>query len=164
MVLLAWRDRDCTWRARSGQNLWFSQWREEVPPEPLAEFSPAHARDAAPRGRGKTCYQIQSNYQVRREDDSVPISQWGKISFNTWGTRVWSQKISKNLEVRVPFVAQQLMNLTRIHEDEGPVPGLAQRVKDLTLPWAVVWVADAAQVWLCCSCGVGQPLKLWFAP
>ena len=42
----------------------------------------------------------------------------------------------------ISLVAQQLMNLTRIHEDVDLIHGLSQRVKDLALEWAVVWVAD----------------------
>ena len=38
----------------------------------------------------------------------------------------------------VPTVAQQVMNPTSIHEDSGLIPGLAQQVKDLVLPWSVV--------------------------
>ena len=41
---------------------------------------------------------------------------------------------TKKVKVGVPFVAQQLTNPTRIHEDEGSLPGFAQWVKDLVLP------------------------------
>ena len=60
----------------------------------------------------------------------------------------------------VPIVAQWLTNPTRNHEVAGSVPGLAQWVGDLPLPWAVVKVADAAQIWCCCGSGVGQQLQL----
>ena len=42
----------------------------------------------------------------------------------------------------VPFVAQRLINPTRIHKDAGLIPGLARWVKDPT--WLWLWCRPAA--------------------
>ena len=39
--------------------------------------------------------------------------------------------------LQVPIVPQQVANLSRIYEDSGLIPGLAQWVKDLALPQTV---------------------------
>ena len=48
------------------------------------------------------------------------------------------ERYSMSLIRGVPVVAQWLTNLTGNHEVVGFIPGLAQWVKDLALPLAVV--------------------------
>ena len=66
--------------------------------------------------------------------------------------------------LRVPIVAQQVKNLTSIHEDVCSIPGLTQWVKNQALPQAEAQVTDVAQIWCGCGCGCGQQLQLRFNP
>ena len=57
-------------------------------------------------------------------------------------------------------MAQWLTNSIGNHGVAGSIPGLAQWVGDLELPWAVVWFTDTAQIPRCCGSGAGRRLRL----
>ena len=97
------------------------------------------------RGTTDTLRTILSPY-----NQSVFHFQYG-IQWLTWAIQNF---------IGVPVVAQWLMNLTGNHEVVGLIPGLAQWVKVLALPWAVVGVADMARIPCCCGSGVGRQQQL----
>ena len=45
---------------------------------------------------------------------------------NYYGSFIYFCQEIRNISVGVPFMAQQLMNLTSIREDVSSIPGLAQ--------------------------------------
>ena len=57
--------------------------------------------------------------------------------------------MNNNPSLGIPIVAQQVKNLTSIHEDVGLIPGLTHWVKDLGLLQDVLWVTDVAWILHC---------------
>ena len=71
----------------------------------------------------------------------LSLQQLGSLlwhKFDSWNFCVRAIGKTKKKSSGVPSVALRLMDLTRIHEDVGLIPGLTQWVKG------------------CCGCGVGR--------
>ena len=67
----------------------------------------------------------------------VAGTQWSQAPSQQTGSLhspLQTKNPTKKAETGVPVVAQQIKNLTSIHEDTGVIPGLTQRVKDPALP------------------------------
>ena len=73
-------------------------------------------------------------------------------------------KINKKIQGRSSRCGTVETNLTRSHEVVGLIPGLNEWVKDLALPWAVVYTADSTWIPRWCSCGVGQSYSSNWTP
>ena len=77
--------------------------------------------------------------------------------------QVWPKKGGEE-KSRRSRRSSTVTNLSSVHEDVSSVPGLAQTVKDLALPGAVVRLTDAAWIPRCCGSGVGWRLQGQFNP
>ena len=119
--------------------------------------------------------QLTNLTSIHEDAGSIPgLAQWVKdlvllqlqlrsqleLRSGPWPGNSIGHESAKKGKKGVPVVAQWLTNSTSNHEVAGWIPGLAQWIKDPELPLDEAQVADAAQIWGCCGCGVGWQLQL----
>ena len=110
------------------------------------------------------CYKSQRLSQNRGDRLVSGVPGWAFVDPCYWLSPIKSKETAQTWPLGVPVMAQWLTNPTSIHEDAGLISDPTQWVKDLALPWAVVQVADTAQILRCCGCGVGRQLQFWLDP
>ena len=116
-----------------------------------------------PTNKDKDKHAIKAK-NIKEKTDNLMTLKTNHRTTKTQPTNRGKDNLKKDSCIRSSPCGAAETNPTRNHEIVGSIPGLSQWVKDLVLLWAVVLVADSAQIWCCCGCGVGWQLQLWLDP
>ena len=130
------------------------------------------------------CNKTETKLQIQRTNIWLP--QWRGEGEEDWDTQTssckingsqawnvhyedfcfWKMKTNARLDSKkkiikgIPGMALRKWTWLASMKTLFSNPGLTQWVKDLTLLWAVLYVAEAAQILHCCGCSVGWQLYL----